>query len=132
VVAKFIRRALSGKILETYGDGHQTRDFIYIEDLIDAVFLAATTKGIGGEAFQIATNVETTIGEMADMLVCELNKQGITHIDMINGEARLGDVRRNFSDTTKAKKRLGWQPHVNLATGIRKTVEYFVNEQIYR
>lgn len=56
-VARFIRRASNGEALEIYGDGTQTRDFIYIEDLIRGVVLAATTRGVGGETFQIATSV---------------------------------------------------------------------------
>ena len=126
VVAKFIRQALRGEPLEIYGDGRQTRDFIYIEDLVGAVLLAATAKGIGGEAFQIATNRETTVGEMADLLAEEFKKQGVHDINRVNGEVRIGDVKRNFSDTNKAKTLLGWQPQIDLAVGLRRTIEYFI------
>lgn len=128
VVAKFILQALAGESLEIYGDGTQTRDFIYIDDLIDAVLLAATVPNIGGEAFQIATGRETTVGEMAEKLVAMLKVAGAQYIRLINGETRLGDVKRNFSDTTKAKKRLGWQPKVELDDGLRKTVDYFLKK----
>ncbi|MDD3883619.1 MAG: NAD-dependent epimerase/dehydratase family protein [Gallionella sp.] len=128
VVAKFIKRALDGDVLEIYGDGHQTRDFIFIDDLIDAVLLAATVPGIGGEAFQIATSRETTVGEMAEKLVATLNTAGVLDIRLVNAETRLGDVKRNFSDTTKAKKRLGWQAQVELDEGLRKTASYFLNK----
>jgi UDP-glucose 4-epimerase len=57
-----------------------------------------------------------------------LNQNGINDIDVINGETRLGDVKRNYSDTSKAKNRLGWQPTMNQDEGLKKTVEYFVNE----
>lgn len=126
VVAKFIRQAVKGQALEIYGDGRQTRDFIYIDDLIDAVLLAAITVNIGGEAFQIASSRETTVSEMANLLVSELKKQGLNDVNLINREARIGDVRRNYSDTTKAKKYLGWQPRIDLATGIKQTIEYFL------
>lgn len=128
VVAKFIRSALAGEPLEIYGDGTQTRDFIYINDLIDAVMLAATVPGIGGEAFQIATNRETTVGEMAEKLVYTLQTGGVADIRLINAETRLGDVKRNFSDTSKAKRMLGWQPQVTLNDGLKKTVSYFMNK----
>jgi len=75
VVAKFIREALNGETLEIYGDGFQTRDFIYVDDLIDAVMLAVNTPNIGGEAFQIATNKETTVGEMSEELVSVVTGQ---------------------------------------------------------
>lgn len=128
VVAKFIRRALAGEILEIYGDGTQTRDFIYIDDLIDAVLLAATVPAIGGEAFQIATNRETTVGEMAEKLVSTMKAAGVADIKLVNAETRLGDVKRNFSDTSKAKKMLGWQPQIPLTDGLQKTVAYFLNK----
>jgi len=128
VVAKFIRQALDGETLEIYGDGTQTRDFIYIDDLIDAVLKAASVPGIGGEVFQIATNRETTVGEMTEQLVEILQDRSVKDIKVINGETRVGDVKRNFSDTTKAKQRLGWQTTENLKTGLHKTVDYFLQD----
>lgn len=125
VVAKFIRQAMIGGTLEIYGDGSQTRDFIYIDDLIHAVVLAAEVPNIGGEAFQIATNKETTVGEMADLLVKELSDVGLKNIKLINSEKRLGDVMRNYSDTSKARALLGWTAKTNLQDGIKKTVGYF-------
>jgi UDP-glucose 4-epimerase len=126
IVAKFIRQAINKETLEIYGDGAQTRDFIYIDDLINALRLAVTTDNIGGEAFQIASNQETTVGEITDKMIKILNQNGINDINVINGETRLGDVKRNYSDTTKAKNRLGWQPTMNQDEGLKKTVEYFV------
>jgi len=126
VVAKFIRHALAGQPLEIYGDGSQTRDFIYIDDLIDAVLLASALPAIGGEAFQIASNRETTVGEMATLLLGILKEAGIADLKLINAETRLGDVKRNFSDTTKARERLGWSPKVDLTKGLQKTVDYFL------
>jgi len=128
VVAKFIRLALQGETMEIYGDGSQTRDFIYIDDLINAVMLAVETPNIGGEAFQIATNKETTVGEMTEQLVAILKAQGISGFDLINGEKRLGDVARNYSDTTKARTRLGWQPTMPLSDGLLTTVQYFLQD----
>lgn len=126
VVAKFIRKALDGEVLEVFGDGSQTRDFIYIDDLIDALVLSSKVKGIGGEAFQIASGMETTVGEMTNNLVKVMQEYGVNGIKVINGDDRLGDVKRNYSDTSKAKKRLNWQPKVSQKEGLIKTVEYFV------
>jgi UDP-glucose 4-epimerase len=128
VVAKFIRRALEKKPLEIFGDGTQTRDFIYIDDLIGAVTLAATQDDVGGETFQIATSRETTVGEMTEQLVEILALYGVTGVDVVNAETRVGDVKRNFSDTSKAKARLGWQPQTDLKSGLEKTVKYFVGD----
>jgi UDP-glucose 4-epimerase len=126
IVAKFIRQALNKETLEIYGDGAQTRDFIYIDDLINALRLAVTTESIGGEAFQIASNQETTVGEITEKMIEILNQNGINDINVINGETRLGDVKRNYSDTSKAKNRLGWQPKMSQEEGLKITVEYFL------
>ena len=126
VVAKFIRKALNGETLEIYGDGSQTRDFIYVDDLIEAVILAATRSGIAGETFQIATNRETALEEMVELLQAAFNSAGIVCPTVVKREARLGDVKRNFSDTTKAKTFLGWQAQTDLARGLEMTVRYFI------
>jgi UDP-glucose 4-epimerase len=126
VVPRFIKRAMDGKFLEIYGDGEQTRDFIFSEDLIGAIRLAAATAGIGGETFQIATSSETTIAEIANKLRSILDKAGIENIEIKHRSPRKGDVFRNFSDTTKAKKLLGWQAQVNLAEGLQRVVDWFI------
>jgi len=126
VVAKFIKKALNGEACEIYGDGTQTRDFIYIDDIVDALILASEKPGIGGEIFQIATNKETTVGEMTDLLVSVLAKNGIKNVQVINREARLGDVMRNYSDTSKAKEILGWISKINLESGLEKAVRGFL------
>jgi UDP-glucose 4-epimerase len=129
VVARFIRRALAGERLEIYGDGSQTRDFIYIDDLIEALMLAAITPDIGGETFQIASSREITVGELAERLVNTLKNLGVDNIQLFNVEKRLGDVKRNFSDISKAQRRLSWKPQVELDEGLIRTVTYFLNSR---
>ena len=126
IVAKFIRQALNKQTLEIFGDGKQTRDFIYIDDLTNAINLAVVKNNIGGEVFQIASNQETTITDLTIKINAILNQNGINDINVINGDTRLGDVRRIYSDTSKAKNRLGWQPRVSQEEGLKKTVEYFI------
>lgn len=126
VVAKFIKLAMAGNDLEIYGDGSQTRDFLYIDDLIQAVLCAASVKGIGGEVFQIATASETTVDEIAGMLLKELERSGVAkNVRIHYSEPRLGDVKRNFSDTSKAKEILNWEPEVLLKDGIKKVIDWF-------
>lgn len=127
VVAKFIRKAMKGEKLEIYGDGRQTRDFIFIGDLVRAVRLAATRPGIGGEVFQIATSAETTVGELVDILVPLLRHAGMEGIEVVHAAARTGDVLRNFSDTSKAAERLDWQAEVDLPSGLGRTVRWFMD-----
>ena len=130
VIAKFIKRALAGKPLEIYGDGSQTRDFIYITDLVSAIRRAASAEGIGGEIFQIATAHETTVSAMTKKLMDGLKIQaGLEDIYTVCTPERLGDVKRNFSDTRKALNRLGWQASVGLDEGLRGTVTWFLKNR---
>lgn len=126
VVARFIKRASGGDALEIYGDGTQTRDFIYVGDLIRAVRLAATVEGAGGEIFQIATSAETTVQELVDRLLPVLAAFGTKDVEVRNTEARRGEVRRNYADTSKAERMLGWRSEVGLDEGLRRTVEWFM------
>lgn len=126
VVAKFIKQARAGERLEIYGDGTQTRDFIHISDLIDAVVQAATVAGVGGEAFQIATAQETTVSEMTTTLLSVMEEEGLLVPETYFGPTRDGDVMRNFSDTSKAREKLEWRSRVSLEDGLRRTIRYFV------
>lgn len=121
VVAKFIRQALNGEVCEIYGDGSQTRDFIYIGDLIDAVVKASCFDG-GGEIFQIATGVELTLNEMVNELKEVFERATGRSMQVKYGDTRLGDVLRNYSDISKAKEMLGWVPETQLQEGLNLTV----------
>lgn len=125
-VANFTKRAMAGEVLEIYGDGTQTRDYIYIDDLVRAVKLAATVDGLGAEVFQIATNTETTVQEVVDMLLPVLATAGIKDIEVRQTSPRQGDVQRNYSDTSKAARMLGWQTSVALDEGLKRTVDWFM------
>lgn len=124
VVAKFIRQALLGERCEIYGDGMQTRDFIYIDDLIEAVVLAIEAN-VSGELFHIASGREHTVVEIAAIISQALGERGIQMV-IEHAAQRSGDVRRNFADTSKAASVLGWRPRMDLHRGIDATVAYFV------
>ena len=126
VVAKFIKRALNGETLEIFGDGSQTRDFIFIDDLIIAMRRAVNTQGVGGQVFQIATSSETTVAEVAQIVTKKLAERGKVGVKLVNRGKRLGDVQRNFSDTRKAKQMLDWKAKHSLHSGIEKTIDYFL------
>jgi UDP-glucose 4-epimerase len=113
-------------VLEIYGDGTQTRDFIYIEDLVRAVRLAASAEGVGGEVFQIATNAETSVQEMVEELLPVLAAAGMKDVEVRHAAPRLGDVRRNYSDTSKAARVLGWRSEVDLKEGLQRTMGWFM------
>lgn len=128
VVAKFIRQAIDGETLEVYGSGKQTRDFIYVDDLVGAILKAAVKEQIGGEIFQIATNKESTLLELLDVLM-PLLREHVGHSTLIHGEERLGDVMRNFSDTSKAARMLDWRAETQLEEGLRETLKWFLKQK---
>ncbi len=127
VVARFMKRALEGEPLEIFGDGSQTRDFIYIEDILRAVTLAGQSC-LGGEVFQIATHRETTINEMAARIKALVEKKTGRKVGIFFGKPRQGDVKRNFSDISKARRMLGFEPLCGTGAGLEKTLEYFLRE----
>lgn len=126
VVAKFIREILAGEPLTIYGDGSQTRDFIYIADLCRAVWAALTRENIGGEIFQIATHKEHTVNEVAETLNRLMRKIFGKESEIRHASERKGEVRRNFSDISKAGKVLGWEPRWGFEEGMEETVRWFV------
>jgi UDP-glucose 4-epimerase len=105
-----------------------TRDFIFIDDLIEAIMLAYAKENIGGEVFQIATNAETTVNKMANQLVKIMDRRGIENINVLHSEPRLGDVFRNYSDTSKATEVLGWNVYTDLEYGLKKTIDWFLDK----
>jgi len=127
-VAKFIKVALAEEPIEVYGDGSQTRDFIYIDDLTKAIQLALEIDNVGGEIFQIATASETSVNELIAAMKEVFLEQNLKFPKVKFSEQRVGDVKRNYSDTSKAQAILGWQSRTSLANGLENTVYYFKRE----
>jgi len=128
VVARFIKKCLEGRNPVIYGDGSQTRDFIHVADLVNAVILAAK-RGEGGQIYQIATGRETTIFDLANLILKEM-EQALDRPFALRYEGfRQGEIIRNSADNTKARKALGWEPVVDLPVGIRELVGWFLAQQ---
>jgi len=128
VAAKFIKQILGRKTLTIYGDGSQTRDFIYIDDLIRAVWAGVTVPGVGGHVFQIATHREHTVMDLFEVL-SGLAEELLGYTpEVIYASGRKGEVLRNFSDISKAKRMLAWEPHFDLKSGLELTFKWFLGE----
>ena len=126
LVARFTRQALAGETILIHGDGEQTRDFLYIDDLARGVDRAIFAEGVAGEVFQVASNVETSVNEVLALLTKAWKAHGIGDPTVERGAPRKGDVRRNHADASKARCRLEWRTEVPLEEGIMRTVEWFV------
>ena len=121
VVATFMRRILNGAPLVVYGDGSQTRDFIFVDDLCEGI-VASMTAGRSG-VFQLGSGVGTTVrslvGEIADVI-------GPGFRPTVRHESfRAGEIRHNWADVSKAREELGWQPRTALPAGLRRTWDWF-------
>lgn len=127
VVAKFISQGLNGEECEIYGDGNQTRDFIYIGDLISAIIKASSFDG-GGETFQISCGQEVTLNELVALLKLAYKSIVGEDLRIRFGEKRVGDVMRNFADVSKARDVLGWQAEMPIEQGIAETVRDLYGE----
>ena len=129
VVAKFIRQALGGEVLEIYGDGAQTRDFIYMDDLVSSIEQAVFLNNTDFELFQISSGLETTVSEVVEKICQEFVKAGLQRPDVKFGEKRSGDIVRNVSDVSRAKDILNWHAKTSFDKGIAKTVKWFLDQQ---
>jgi len=127
IVAKFFKQAMRGEPLEIYGDGNQTRDFLFIDDLVQAILLSVRAD-VGGEVFQIATNIETSVNEIADLIRGMVETHTRSNVTVNRVQPRIGDVRRNVSDISKARHLLGYRPTFDIRTGLRATFEYFKHQ----
>lgn len=120
-IPRFIERSLRGETLEIYGDGSQSRDFVYVEDICAGIHLALTTDGIGGEVFQLATSIETTITELAHLVQQVTGSKSEVKLET----PRAGEVHRSSADISKARKVLGYEPKTGLKSGLEQTVEWY-------
>ena len=125
VVAKFIRRALRGEPLTVYGEGEQTRDFVYVDDLVEAIARAGSL-GLRGETLQIATGRETSVNELVGLLERVLRERGGVQVKIVHEPPIEGDVQRNYADISKARRLLDWEPRMALEEGLARTVDWFL------
>lgn len=121
VIPKFITALAEGKPPTIYGDGEQSRDFTYIENVVRANLLAARAEGAAGEMMNFACGERYTLNEILKKLQ-EIMK---TDIQPIFADSRPGDVKHSLADTRKSRKLLGYTPHVSLEEGLKRTVAFF-------
>jgi len=121
VIPRFILWALAGEPLEVHGDGTQSRDFTFIENVVEANLLAARAPGVGGEVFNVGCGQQVSllgiIGRLESVLGRTLARR--------HTASRAGDVPHTLADVSKAKRLLGYSPRVDFDEGFRRTVEHF-------
>ncbi len=120
VITRFIGKMLKKESPTIYGDGDQSRDFIYVDDVVNANLMASVKEGISGESFNIGSGIPLTINQL-EGLVSELTGHDI---DPIYEEKREGDIYDSYADVTKALKNICFKPLVPVEAGLGKTIEW--------
>ena len=121
VLALFIPAVLQSKRPTIYGDGLQSRDFTYVQDVVEANLLACAVPGVAGQVFNVACGDRITVNSMLQ----QINKITGKDIAPIYADPRPGDIEHSQADITRAKEHLGYQPKVSFEEGLRNTIEWY-------
>ena len=122
VIAIFAERLLRGQQAVVFGDGENTRDYVYVGDVVRANLAALASDQIG--AYNVGTGIETTVNNLFD----RLNELTEAHATRQHAAPKAGEQRRSCLSAALANQELGWQPQVGLEDGLRQTVEFFMEK----
>jgi UDP-glucose 4-epimerase len=125
VVPSFIVSALLGEEAVVYGDGLQSRDFTYIENVVQANLLAAAAPGLGGETFNVGYGRATTVLGVLETVFGFAGREPRPDFR----PPRVGEVRASQADVEKARRLLGYDPAVDVGAGLRRTFDYFASDE---
>jgi UDP-glucose 4-epimerase len=127
VVAIFTNHLMAGLAPVINGDGRQTRDYVFVEDVVDAFVRAAS--GPAG-AYNVSTGKETSVMEICGQLQAAVLAlgTGVTPPSPTHGPAKAGEQMRSCLDWKRAREKLGWEPRVSIASGLARTVSYYAQE----
>jgi UDP-glucose 4-epimerase len=123
VLAIFCRKMLAGEQPTIYGDGEQSRDFTYIDNVVQGNLLAAAAPAekVSGQMMNLATGSRITLNQTFDLLRKLTGYTG----EPSHGPSRAGDIRDSLADIGRARKLLGYEPTVDFREGLRRTVEWY-------
>jgi dTDP-glucose 4,6-dehydratase len=130
VVPRFVTQALCDEPLTVHGDGHASRDWLYVEDDAEAIrsVLEAPLDDVAGEVINVATGVDISVAEIADLVLEVLGKPAdqVVHV-----EERPGQVDRHVGSTDKAERLLGWRAQTSFAEGLERTVAWYRDNEAW-
>jgi nucleoside-diphosphate-sugar epimerase len=121
VIPNFIRKMTKGKKPTVFGDGEQSRDFLYVSNVVDANILASQASKVSGEVFNIAGGEKTAVNSLVEELNKVLNKEIKPSYD----DPRPGDIKHSYADISKAGKMLKYKPTVSFSEGLSETVRWY-------
>jgi dTDP-L-rhamnose 4-epimerase len=127
ILSIFSTRMRHGQDIDIFEDGKESRDFVYIDDVVDSLVLALEKEAANGEVFNIGSGKGTSVMEVSQSLKEKLK----AHVNLnITGKYRVGDIRHNVADISKAQSLLGFIPKVNLEEGLSQFVEWFMKQPL--
>jgi len=126
VITIFTNRALRGENLIIYGDGKQTRDFIYVKDIVDANLLIANCKRAYGQVFNVGTGKETSIKSLALKIIKIVG----TDVKIIHKAPIKGDIRRSVADISRIKEIANYSPKISLNEGLSSFIKYISSHKL--
>ncbi len=126
VIPRFIDALLEGRSPIVFGDGEQSRDFTYIDNVVHANLLAMAAAHLDGEAINIACGRRTSLNQLLSFLRERVGSKVLPTYE----EPRRGDVRHSLAEIRKGKQILAYEPKVDVEAGLKKTVEYFENQKV--
>jgi UDP-glucose 4-epimerase len=122
VVPRFIRAIAAGEAVTIYGDGEQSRDFTYVDNVVGANLLAADAADAHGEILNVATGGSITVNALADAIGTLLDRP----VEKIYEPAREADVRASWADLGEARRVLGYEPQIPFEEGLRRTADHLL------
>jgi UDP-glucose 4-epimerase len=125
VIPIFVTKVLAGERPTVFGDGLQSRDFVFIDDVVQANLLAADAPAASGRVINVATGRHTTLLDLIEAINAALGHAPGNGIEPIFAPPRVGDVRESLADITLARTLLGYEPKVPFAEGLKRSVEYY-------
>jgi len=121
VVSNFIVQALKGNDITIYGDGSQTRSFCYVDDLVNGLIAMMATEGSVTGPINLGNPAELSVGELASSIIKLSGSDSKITFKPIPED----DPRRRKPDISQASNLLGWEPNIELTSGLKKTIAYF-------
>lgn len=126
----WVRNLIEGKPVLIFGDGAQLRDFNYVDDVVEAMLMAAVSDKANGEIFNLGSREVINLKELAEMMV-ELHPGGRYQLVAFPPERKVIDIGDYYSDFTKIKEALGWEPKISLKDGLRKSLDYYTSHHAH-
>lgn len=127
ILSIFSTQIRNGNGIKIFEDGKETRDFVYIDDVVDATILGLEKEEANGEVFNVGTGIATDVITVANTLV---NAYQMEVPITVTGNYRLGDIRHNFADLSKIKSKLGFEPQVSFEQGIAKFTKWVLKQEV--